>query len=73
MKKLAEISTHKAIKENGVIKIIAKGLDLDDLRFPDEVIDTLPGDHEDDVFAIMEILEENNRINVAEFMAEMSS
>ncbi len=67
MKILQQISTHKAVKENGVINIYLKGLDLEDLHYDDELLWTIPLSDKDDLFAIFERLEENNRCNVAEF------
>lgn len=67
MKTLSEISTHKAIKTATNIEIIEKGLHLGDLHYEDELLYTIPLENEDDVFAIMERYEENNRCNVAEF------
>jgi len=66
MKTLKEISTHKAVKENGVINIYSKGLDFEDYHSDDELLWTIPLEDEDDLFAIFERLEENNRCNVAE-------
>ncbi len=62
-----EISTHKAVKENGAINIYTKGLDFEGLHTDDELIYTIPLEDEDDLFAIFERLEENNRINRNEF------
>ena len=64
---LAEISTHKAVKENGVINIYVKGLDFEDLHWDDELIYSIQLEEEDDLFAIFERYEENNRINRNEF------
>lgn len=81
---LQEISTHKAVKENGKISIYQKGMDTDAVCpkgeklfdaeivkkhfqwFADEKIYTITLDQEDDVFAIMERYEENNRYNLSE-------
>ena len=73
--KLKENSTHKAIKENGVINIYRKGLTEKDKKdldkrfvekylewFKDELLWTIPVDEEDDLFAIFERLDEDNRI-----------
>ncbi len=70
MKILQQISTHKAVKENGKINIYVKGFKINDLKFEDELIDTIPLENEDDLFAIFELFEEQNRINRAEFEAE---
>jgi len=86
MKILKEISTHKAILENGVINIYIKGFGIDDKApdgskmwteedtkkhpdwFRDEKIDSIPAEEEEDLFAIFEILEENNRCNANELI-----
>ena len=83
MKTLKEISTHIAILENGVINIYSKGLTPEDLDewfvkkypdvFKDELLWTIPIGNEDDLFAIFDNLEENNRCNVDEFENEMQS
>jgi len=69
MRIIEEISTHKAVKNNGVIEIILKGCEGYSI---DEVMYTIPLEEEDDVFAIMERYEEDNRCNVAEWVTEMS-
>lgn len=69
---IKEISTHKAVKENGVINIYISGFDCGSLHFDDELIYTIPLENEEDLFAIFERLEENNRCNVAEANAEFS-
>lgn len=66
MKTLKETSTHKAVRKDDVIQIIEKGIE-DDPSFPDEVIDEIPAENEDDLFAIFERLEENLRCLIAEF------
>ena len=50
-----------------------KGLDIEDLHFDDELLWTIPLDEKDDLFAIFERLEENNRCNVAEAKVAMQS
>ena len=69
---LKENSTHKAVAENGRISIYIKGIQIDDLNFPDEFLYSIPSENEDDLFEIFERFDENNRINMAEFAAEMS-
>ena len=77
MKNLKEISTHKAIQENVVINIYQKGCEKDDIldadfikkypaMFKDELLWTIPISDKDDLFAIFERLEEDNRIGLAE-------
>ena len=62
-----DISTHKAVKSSKEIQIWQKGVD----RFPAQYLYSLPFDREDDVWAIMETFEANNRQNMAEFSEEM--
>ena len=65
--KIQEISTHKAIREGNEIHIIQKGLTIDEEVFSkDELLYKIPAGNEDDVFAIMERYEEDNRCNLAE-------
>lgn len=91
MTTLQEISTHKAIHENGVINIYAKGMiwDVNELApdgsklwegcelkkypewFTDELLWTIPYNERDDLFAIFERLEEDNRIGLAELNEEI--
>ena len=76
---LKSISTHFAKKENGKISIYLKGMDktkfdADDLKeyphwFKDEKLYSIALECEDDLFAIFENLEENNRVNYAELAA----
>jgi len=66
-KNIQQNSTHKAVKENGVINIYIKGFEIEDLKYNDELIHTIPASESDDLFAIFERLDEDNRINVAEF------
>ena len=62
---IQKISTHKAIKTKKEIQIIQIGLIIDGEVFSkDQVLYSLPLDHQDDVFAIMERYEENNRCNM---------
>ena len=57
---LQQNSTHKAVKENGVINIYLKGYDDGDLLHDeDELIDTISLEEEDDLFAMFEIYDEN--------------
>lgn len=63
---IQEINTHKAIKENGMINIYVKGFSIDELTFEDELLYSIPLEDKDDLFAIFERLQEDNRINLAE-------
>ena len=73
MNTMKEISTHIAVKENGRINIYSKGLTLDDLVIKPELLWSIDSDNQDDLFAIFERLEENNRCNAAEFELAMQS
>ena len=66
---LHEISTHKAVKEDGQIRVYIKGFEIDELKYEDEFLYCL--DSEDDIPTHFDFLEECNRINVAEFMSEI--
>lgn len=70
---LKENSTHKAVKENGRINIYLKGIDYEDIHMPAELLYFIMEDEEDDLFAIFERYDENNRINMAEFMASIQN
>lgn len=77
---LKEISTHKAVLVNAsTINIYVKGfecgkpIDEDYLRFEDEFLYSISADNEDDLFAIFERYEEDNRINHREAKIEFSS
>lgn len=63
---LKEISTHKAIKNNNSIDIILKGFEIDELKFEDEKLYSIPLENKDDLLAIFDRLEEDNRCNLAE-------
>ena len=65
---IAQISTHKAVIKNDVINIVLKGIHInEELSWADELLYTMPIDCKDDVFAIMEDFEDNNRFNLSEF------
>lgn len=66
MKILQQISTHKAVRNGNFIDIILKGFEIDDLKFEDEKLYSIPLENKDDLLAIFDQLEEDNRINVAE-------
>ena len=63
---LQQNSTHKAVKVEDKIQIIIKGFEIEDLKYDDEYLYSIPADQEEDLFAIFERLDEDNRINVAE-------
>jgi len=60
-------ATHKAVRENGQISIYLKGFDYEGITEPETFLYAIAEDMEDDVFAIFERYDEDNRINVAEF------
>lgn len=60
-------STHKAVKEEFYIKIYLKGFESDGLKYKDEYLYSIPAENEDDLFAIFEELDEDNRIYRNEF------
>lgn len=64
---IKENSTHKAVRENGRINIYTKGFYIEDLHYSDELIYSVPEEDEDDLFAIFERFDEDNRVNVSEF------
>ena len=61
---LMEISTHKAVRNGDKIDIISKGIEIDDLKFNDEKLYSIPYENIDDLLPIFDGLEENNRINL---------
>ncbi len=70
---IADISTHKAVKEGDKIKVYLKGFSMDvheaseeTIEFEDELLYTISLENEDDILPIFEALKENNRINFAE-------
>jgi len=71
MKILQENSTHKAVVNGNQIDISIKGFEIDDLKFDDELIYSIPLENEDDLMAIFERFDEDNRCNMAEFNAQM--
>jgi hypothetical protein len=66
---LQENSTHKAIqnKDKNRIEIWLKGIEFEDISIKPEYLYSIPLANEDDLFAIFENLDEQNRINVFEF------
>jgi hypothetical protein len=67
---LQQNSTHIAVEQNGRIEVFIKGFKCEDLEFERELIYVLPLDHADDLFAMFEMFDETNRINIAEANAE---
>lgn len=67
-KVLQQNSTHKAVEEDDKIWIVEKGLDLDDLKYPDQKLYSIPIENKDDLFAIFEEIEEDNRIMLNELI-----
>lgn len=65
-------ATHKAVREHGQISIYIKGFDFEGITGQEQFLYAIAEDMEDDVFAIFERYDEDNRINVAEFETEMS-
>jgi hypothetical protein len=71
---LKENNTHEAIKNviNGKIDIYIKGLTLEDgYSFDAEYLFSIDGSQIDDLEAIFDRFDEENRINRAEFYQEM--
>jgi hypothetical protein len=68
---LQQNSTHFAVysDDKKTIEVWMKGLDLDDLHFPAELLWKILAEDKDDLFAIFERLDEDNRCNVAEFLS----
>ena len=61
-------STHKTKvnKVNKTIEIWTKGFRVEDYERKPEYLYSIPANHSDDLFAIFERLDEDNRINMAE-------
>lgn len=66
MKILKQNSTHQAIQQNGRIEIWTKGVKEEDFELKAEYLYSIPTNNKDDLFAIFERYNEDNRINVAE-------
>ena len=68
MKTLKENSTHKALenKEKNTIEIWTQGFKDEDFELKSEYLYSIPLSHVDDLFAIFERYDEDNRINMAE-------
>ena len=69
---LQENNTHKAVKENGQINIYIKGFEIEDYKCEDEFLYSIQLENEEDLFAIFERLDEDNRCLVAEANAAMT-
>ena len=83
-KTVKQNSTHKAVKFGNIISIFTKGLNIPvGYKYPDGTIEaegfvihgeflwSIPAENEDDLFAIFERLDEDNRCNVAELNASL--
>lgn len=70
---LKQNNTHKAVLENGRINIYIKGFEIDDLKYSDEFLWWIPVEQKDDLFAIFENFDEQNRINRAEAAVEFKN
>lgn len=64
-----ENNTHKAVKNGNKFDIYIKGIELDNLKIDDEFIYSI--EHKDDLLPLFELLDEQNRINVNEFIQEI--
>ena len=69
---IAQNATHKAVREHGQISIYLNGFEFEGITEPDEFLYAISEDMEDDVFAIFERYDEDNRVNMAEFEASLS-
>lgn len=69
---LQENSTHQAVKNGNQIEIWIKGAEIDDLKFEPEYLYSIPLENKDDLLSIFDRLDEDNRINVAEFRAVLA-
>ena len=67
---ITQNATHKAVREHGQISIYLKGFDIEDTQYPDEFMYSIAEDMEDDLLAIFERYDEDNRLNVVEFQRE---
>lgn len=63
---LQQNATHKAVDNGKTIGIYIKGFEVHGMKFPDELLYSIPKSHKDDLFAIFERFDEDNRINVSE-------
>lgn len=69
--KVRENSTHEAIKKNGKISIFIKGMTFEDgTTFDPEFLYSIPEENEDDLTAIFDRFDEDNRCNLAEANGE---
>jgi hypothetical protein len=79
---LKQISTHKAVYENGEISVYLNELHIPsgmfngvwyaESSYPSEKLYTLPLNRKDDLEAIFDRYEEDNRVNVAELNEEVT-
>lgn len=70
---LQQNSTHVARRNGDLIDICIKALVFEDMSFPEEHLYSIPAKNEDDLLAIFERLDENNRINLAEANQEFAA
>ena len=68
---LEQNETHVAVKSEGRIKIYIKGFEFEDLKSKPEYLYSIALDEEDDLFAIFERFDEDNRCNMAELNDEL--
>ena len=66
MRTLKQISTQKAVQNGNQIDIIERGFEIGDLKYKDETLYSIPLENKDDLFAIFDRFEEDNRIKVNE-------
>ena len=65
---IQQISTHKAIKTKNGINIVLKGFTVGDYSCKDELLYTISHSEIDDVDSIMDRYDEDNRVNISEFI-----
>lgn len=70
---LKQISTHKAILNGNKIDIFITGFEIEDLKYEDEFLFSIPANEEDDLLAIFDRFDEDNRINRAEANEEFKN
>jgi hypothetical protein len=69
---IKEISTHKAVRNGDKIDIISKGFEIEDLKYSDEVLYSIPAENEEDLMSIFDNLQEENRILLAQANGDFS-
>ena len=73
MEIIKQNATHKAVREHGHISIYLKGFTIEDFSCEDEFLYFIQEEQEDDLLAIFERYDEDNRINIAEFKSAMNN